>query len=65
MNALADKVHKQEVNEHADMHSYINYDHNHPYYISNSGTPVGTKFTVKKGCMRIWLLNNVAMLWSA
>ena len=45
MNALADKVHKQEVlcrHAHSHMHS-ITLFNSHPYIIS-SGTPVGTKF---------------------
>ena len=45
MNALADKVHKQGM-PHRDMHS-ITRPHlsNNNLYISNSDTPVGTKFT--------------------
>ena len=47
MNALADKVQKQEV--HAYTQSYVLHNmatlfNNHPY-MSSSGMPVGTKFT--------------------
>ena len=45
MNALADKVHKQGM-PHSDMlHNTVTLFNNHPYIISSSGTPVGTKFT--------------------
>ena len=66
MNALADKAPKQGIS-HSDMHS-ITWPHystiNHPY-ISSSGMPVGTKFTANYVGMHAWLLNNVAILWSA
>ena len=46
MNALADKVHKQEMpcTQWYALHNMATLFNNHPY-ISSSGTPVGTKFT--------------------
>ena len=46
MNALADKVQKQEVphTQWYALHNVVTLFNNHPY-ISSSGTPVGIKFT--------------------
>ena len=63
MTALVDKVHKKGMS-HSDMHSITHTAtlfNNHPF-ISSSGTPVGTKLTATYVG---WLLNNVAVLWSA
>ena len=69
MNALADKVHKQEVPctqwYWYARHTMATLFINHPY-ISSSGTPVDTKFYYCYLCRdALWFMNNVAMVWSA
>ena len=63
MNALADKVHKQGM-PHSDMLSitWPNYSTTIP--ISSSGTPVQLALNLLLLTLG-WLLNTVAMLWSA
>ena len=55
----------KKCHAHSDMHSipWPYYSHNHPC-LSSSGTPVSTKFTATYVHVG-WLLNNVAMVWSA
>ena len=65
MNALADKVHKQELpcKQRYAFHNMATLFKNHPHiHVSNSGMPVSTKFTATYVGM---VVEYVAMLWSA
>ena len=64
VHCMAEKYSNKKCHTHSDMHStpWSRLLNNHPY-ISSSGTPVGTKFLLL--LMWGWLLNNLAVLWSA
>ena len=63
MNALADKVHKQEVpcTQLHSLHNMATLFNNHPYK-SSSDMSVGTNLLL---LMKGWLLNNVTVVWNA